>query len=154
MVTPATPRMTVLHLETGHVLAAAAAGTREFTVDELTAGSHVSVRLPKSAAQIDVPSSLLTAASYRLDGDVLSRPLEYRVDASLPTLAFAGEPISLSASVLTAPDGKATLTIWRVGDQTEVGRGVILGGRPDSVDPAGASHQIVACEGEPLGYKV
>jgi hypothetical protein len=145
--------MTVLHLETGHVLAVAAAGTREFTVEELTGGTHVSVRLPKSTGQVDVPSTLLTAASYQLDDDVLNRPLEYRVDASLPTLAFAGEPIDLGSAVINAPDGKATLSIWRVGDQTEVGRGVTSNGLPDGPDPQ-AAHQIVACEGEPLAYRV
>lgn len=162
------PTMTVLHLETGQVLAVVASRSRDFTVEQLTGGRHVSVRLPldpagRAPALVNVTMDLLAARSYALDDDVLNRPLEYRVDESLPTLTFGGTPLELGAAVpaaagggtvtFTAPDGTAALTVWQVGDDIEIGRSVLKDGIPDAPDPAGWEFQLVACAREPLGYK-
>jgi hypothetical protein len=163
-----TPNMTVLHLETGHVLAAAASGIREFTVEQLTGGTYLSVRLPidpvgAAPALVNVTPDLLTAKSYALDDDVLSRPWEYRVDESLPVLTFGGTPLDLDAAApggpagtkvtFAATDGTAALTLWQVGDDVEIGRSVLKNGIPDAPDPAGWEFELVACAREPLGYK-
>lgn len=157
MVQTATRTMTVLHLETGHLLAAASSGSRALTVDDLTGGTYLAVRLPGSTDQVNVSANLLTAAVYELDDEVLSHPLEHRVDPSLPTLTFGGVPIDLNATggagKITAPDGTAVLSLWQVAGQLEVGRSVLLGGKPDAPDPAGTTAQIVVCAGEPLAYK-
>jgi hypothetical protein len=149
--------MTVLHLEPGHVLGAAAGGRRELTVAELTGGRFLAVRLPNSDARVEVPAELLTATSMPIDEDVLNRPLEYRVSDAVPALLFVGAPIDLAAIApgkIAAPDGSPVMSIWQVGDEVEVGRSVLDAGKPDAADPAGATHQIVACSGEPLAYKV
>jgi len=157
MAQPAAAMMTVLHLETGHVLAAASSGARTVTVDDLTGKKFLSVRLPDSTAQVNVTANLLTAATFELDEDVLGSPLAYRVDASLPTLAFGGLPTEVDTGanpqkLINAPDGTAALSLWQVGDQLEVGRSVLKGGTPDATDPAGTVGQLVACAGEPLAY--
>ncbi len=154
-----TPTMTVLHLETGHVLAAASGGAHALTVDDLTGGSFLAVRLPDSAQRVAVPANLLKAAVYELDDDVLSRPLQFRVDDKLPTLVFGGVPVDLGASgaEVEAPDGTAVLSLWQVGDDFEVGRSVLKSGKPDVKDPPGLGDgvvvpQLVACAGEPLAF--
>jgi hypothetical protein len=151
-----TATMTVLHLETGHVLAAASSGSRALTVEDLTGGKYLAVRMPKSGDQVNVTADLLTATTYALDDDVLSRPLEYRVDASLPTLTFGGTPIDLAAPAekgkIDAPDGTAALSLWQVGDHLEVGRSVLDDGCPDD-GPIGTEAEIVVCAGEPLAFK-
>ena len=73
------PRDDMLHLETGHVLAVAAVGTRELTVDELTGSRHLAVRRPGSELVVEVAPDLLTAAVAPRDDDVLDRPLDFRV---------------------------------------------------------------------------
>lgn len=155
MAQTATRTMTVLHLETGHLLAAASSGSRALTVDDLTGGAYLAVRLPGSTDQVNVSANLLTAAVYELDDEVLSHPLEHRVDPSLPTLTFGGVPIDLNAAgaKITAPDGTAVLSLWQVAGQLELGRSVLLGGKPDAPDPGGTTAQIVVCAGEPLAYK-
>jgi hypothetical protein len=113
--------------------------------------------MPKTGDQVNVTAELLTAATYALDNDVLNSPLEYRVDASLPTLVFGGAPIDLTATgdagKIDAPDGTPALTLWQVGDHLEVGRSVLDTGKPDAVEPIGADASIVVCAGEPLAYK-
>jgi hypothetical protein len=153
MASTATPTMTVLHLETGHVLAAASSGSRALTVEDLTGGKYLAVRMPKTGDQVNVTADLLTAATYALDDDVLGRPLQYRVDVTLPTLVFGGTPIDLTVGVIGAPDGTAALSLWQVGDHLEVGRGVLVSGTPDLEEPILTEASIVLCEGEPLAFK-
>jgi hypothetical protein len=146
--------MTVLHLETGHVVAAATCGPRDLTVDDLTGGDYVAVRLPDSVKRVNVAANLLTAAAYERDDDVLSNPLAYRVDANLPVLVFGGTPTNLTGGHITAPAGTATLSLWQVGNQLEVGRSVLdNSGQPEGTSPTGTTAQIVVCAGEPLAYK-
>jgi hypothetical protein len=151
-----TPTMTVLHLESGHVLAAAASGSRTVTVADLTGGTYLAVRLPGSrGAAVNVPAELLTAATVPLDDDVLSRPLEYLVGTGVPALTFGGRPINLgpTSAKIDAPDGTAVTSLWRVGDELEVAHSTLDGGRPEGGRPTGASHRLVACRGEPLAYE-
>lgn len=156
MASTATPTMTVLHLETGHVLAAVSSGSVGLTVDDLTGGTYLAVRMPGTGDRVNVTTELLTAATYALDDDVLNRPLEFQVDPDLPTLVFAGPPIDLTAAApgkISAPNGTPALLLWQVGNQLEVGRSVLKSGKPDAVEPLLTEAQIVACKGEPLAYK-
>jgi hypothetical protein len=154
----ATPQtMTVLHLETGHVLASVSAGTRQPTVEELTGGSHLAVRLPNSQEQVLVTSDLLTAATVALDDDVLGRPLDYRVVDAVPPLAFGGPPTNLTPTTvkINAPEGTPCLSLWQVGDQLETSRDKLdANQRPGGVTPSGATHRLVAVEGVPLAYEL
>jgi hypothetical protein len=152
-----TPQMTVLHLETGHVVAAATCGKRKLTVDDMTGGTYLAVRLPKTTDQVNITPDLLTAAIYARDDDALDRPLEYRVDPNLPALLFGGVPIDLAATTgphwIDAPDGTAVLSLWQVGHHLEVGRSVLASGLPDAAEPILTDAQIHLCAGEPLAYK-
>ena len=157
MASTETPKMTVLHLETGHVVAAATCGKRDLTVDDLTAGKFLAVRMPKTNDQVNITPDLLTAASYARDDDVLERPLEYRVDPDLPTLLYSGPPIDLAAAAapnrIDAPDGTAVLSLWQAEDNLEVGRTVLDGGLPDATDPILTEAQIHLCANQPLAFK-
>jgi hypothetical protein len=152
-----TPTMTVLHLESGHVLAAVSSGSRAVTVDDLTGGTYLAVRLPGSGTdQVKVTANLLTATSVPLDDEVLSRPLDYQVADGVPPLAFAGAPIHLDGTTtgkLAAPDGAAVTSLWRVGDGLEVARGQLKDGVPEPGGPPGATQRLVACKDEPLAYE-
>lgn len=147
-----TPTMTVLHLETGHVLAAVSSGSRAVTVADLTGGTHLRVRLPGLAAQVNVTAELLTAKPVPLDDDVLNRPLEYSVGDGVPALTFSGVPINLATAVIDAPDSTAVTSLWQVGDELEVSRSVLKAGKPEGAAPVRASQRLVACRGEPLAY--
>jgi hypothetical protein len=157
MASTETPKMTVLHLETGHVVGAATCGKRDLTVEDLTGGKFLAVRMPKTNDQVNITPDLLTAASYARDDDVLERPLEYRVDPNLPTLLFAGVPIDLTSTtdphVIDAPDGTPVLSLWQVQDHLEVSRSVLDTGQPDGDPPLLVDAQIHLCAGEPLAYK-
>jgi hypothetical protein len=150
-----TPIMTVLHLESGHILAAVSSGSRAVTVDDLTGGTYLAVRFPGSGTdQVNVTANLLTATSVPLDDDVLSRPLEYRVADGVPPLTFGGTPIHLDGTgKLAAPDDTAVTSLWQVGDGIEVARGQLKGGVPEPGHPPGATKRLVACKDEPLAYE-
>jgi hypothetical protein len=153
MASTATPLMTVLHLETGHVVAAVTSGKLTPTVDDLTGGKYLAVRVPKSNDQVNITADLLTAASYARDDDVLERPLEYRLDPNLPTLLFGGVPIDLTVGPIVAPAGTPVLSLFQVEDHLDVSRSVLgNNGKPDGAVPILADAQLHLCAGEPLAY--
>jgi hypothetical protein len=147
--------MTVLHLETGQVLAVAAVGIRELTVDELTGGRHLAVRLPGSDQVVEVGPELLTATSAARDDDVLDRPLDFRVGAGTPPITYGGTPIDLGTGTgtINVPDGTAVISLWQAGDELEVARGQIVSQVPDGSAPPGATHRLVAVQDQPLAYE-
>ena len=63
------PQMTLLHLSTGHVVSAVAAGKLEPTVDDLTGGKAIPVRV--NGKVVSVTKDLLKARRVPLDIDVL-----------------------------------------------------------------------------------
>jgi hypothetical protein len=153
-----TPTMTVLHLESGHILAAVSSGSRTVTVTvtDLTGGKHLAVRLPGSgSAQINVTAELLTAKSVPLDDDVLSRPLEFQVSQGSPAVTFTGKPIAWTTGTKIGSAGQAVVSLWQAGDQLEVARGVLdANGHTTGTVPPGATHGLLVVADEPLAYKV
>ncbi len=146
------PQMTVLHLSTGNVLAAVAAGALTPTVDDLTGGEVLVVRLP-TGATIAVTPQLLTAVAVARDDDVLTRPTAFRVDQGVPPVTAIG-PMALLSSVSRLGDqGAECLSLWQAGDQLEVVRETLDStGKPTAAKPPGATHRIAACKGSPLTY--
>jgi hypothetical protein len=155
MATGTTPTMTVLHLESGHVLGVAAAGSRALTVADLTGGKHLAVRLPDSPLVVQVPAELLTATVAALDDDVLSRPLEFRVGTGTPALTYAGPPINVKATSgaeLVAAEGSKVVSLGQTADEVEVVEGVVEGTVASGSTPPGGTHRLIACVTGPLAY--
>jgi hypothetical protein len=144
--------MVVLHLDTGHVLAAAAVEGATPTVDGLTGGSHLSVRVPLSRV-VTVPLELLTLLSTDVDLDVLAMPTLYRVVDAVPRLSFVGAPATAASGDVIGTAGQQCLSVWQVGSAVEVVREQLpANGKSVLPKPPGATHRIVACPGQPLRY--
>ena len=75
-VTAPAPSMVLLHLDTGHVLAAACVDGAPATVDSLTGGTHVAVRIAPDKV-VTVPGMMLTVTSTERDHHVLAAPTSY-----------------------------------------------------------------------------
>jgi hypothetical protein len=160
--TPATtPMMTVLHLESGHILAVVSSGSQTVTVADLTGGTYLAVRLPGTPLQVNVTAELLTATLLQLDDDVLDRPLEHLVSTGIPKLISVGEPIDLSQTpaagtkLINAPENTAVVSLWQAGDELEVSHDILnKDGVPVGNVPLGATHRLLACPDQPLAYEV
>jgi hypothetical protein len=143
--------MVVLHLTTGQVLAAVAAGARTPTVDELTGGTALHVRTP--AGTVEVTPELLTATTVAQDSDVLTRPTSFRVTTGVPPLTLTSVLASLPTAAIGAA-GAACLSLWQAGDELEVVHDTLdsVGKLPTGTKPPGATHRLVAPQGGSLYY--
>jgi hypothetical protein len=145
--------MTVLHLETGHVLAAVSSGREEPTVADLTGGEHLLLRPFDRTSFVEVPDDVLTATRVALDRDVLDRPLHHVVDTgATPPVSLGVAPSSSVGSAVGLANGEC-LTIWQTPGGAEVSR-VPLDATgappPTSAKPAGATARLVAWDDGPL----
>lgn len=146
----ATPVMTVLHLDTGHVLAAGAFPGATPTVETLTGGSHLALRVPASSI-LAVPSPLLTLLQVPWDGHVIAAPVHFRVVETEPRLSWVAAP-SQSGGVMGTP-WQACLTFWDAGGHVEVVRDQLDGtGALTSTGPPLSALRLVAVAGRPLRY--
>jgi hypothetical protein len=144
--------VTVLHLATGHVLAAVSSGSLEPTVEQLTAGEHLVVRYDP-AVRVEVPAELLTAARVAAEGDVLDRPAAYVVSDATPPLALGLKPEIQPTSAVTGPPGTDCLVVWQTPDgSTRQNAPLDASGEPPKKNsgPADATARLVAWKGGPL----
>ena len=146
------PKMVVLHLSTGHVLASATAAELVPTVDALTGGTYVTVRTPVGRF-VNVTAEMLTALEASVDDDVLSRPTHFQVVKAVPPLSQVGEPTTLPATGKIGDPGAEALSLWQIGHVLEVVRDKLdsTGALPTNTPP-GATHRLVAVAGQPLRY--
>ena len=146
------PQMTLLHLSTGHVVSAVAAGKLSPTVNQLTAGKAIVVRVADKF--VHVTPDLLKATPAVLDTVVLTRPTAYRVVDGVPPVLFVGRMATLPALSLGAA-GTKCLSLWQAGDELEAVEDVLdINGKLSVPKPPGATHRLVACAGQPLLYEV
>jgi hypothetical protein len=142
------PMMTVLHVETGHVLAAITAGSAAPAVEDLTGGAYLSVRVP-GHDPVRVPPGLLTAVRVPRQDGVLDDPRSYQVLDGQP--AWLGPPRPLSTSVSLGAEGVSCLSLWQVGNQlVEIRTTLDAGGKPLVGKPPGADGGLVLCKGVAL----
>ena len=145
------PQMTLLHLSTGHVVSAVAAGKLTPTVDALSGGKGIAVRA--GGKVVFVTKDLLKATPVPLDTDVLTRPTAYRVADGVPPVSFVGRMKKLSSIASLGPAGTKCLSLWQNGDELEaVEETLDSTGKPTLPTPPGATHRLVACAGQPLVY--
>jgi hypothetical protein len=151
MATPTPLLATVLHLETGHVLAAvSSSGGLEPTLEELTAGDHLRVRFAGTPGFVNVPSSALTAIKVTVTEDVLDHPQHYVVGTGNPPLTFGPEPV-LNGDVSSAAVGKQAIVVWQAGSDSIVASGPIgPGPEPPGPLPPGGTHRLLAYADGPL----
>jgi len=144
--------MTLLHLSTGHVVSAVAAGKLAPTVDDLTGGKAIAVRVEDKF--VLVTADLLEAKVAPVDTDVLTRPTAYRVVDGIPPVSFAGRMDALPTTPL-GPEGTKCLSLWQAGDELEPVADLLdSNGQPSVDQPPGATHRLFACPGQPLLYTV
>jgi hypothetical protein len=150
MSAPAPLFATVMHLETGHVLAAVSSGGLEPTLEELTAGDHLRVRFPGKPGFVNVPLAALTAARVGVSADVLDRSQYYVLGGGKPPLTFGGAPI-LNAGLEDRAKNKQAIVVWQAGSDVIVASGLIGPGfgRP-ATRPPEATHELLAYAGGPL----
>jgi hypothetical protein len=149
------PQMVVLHVSTGHVLAAVAAGARTPTVEDLTGDAFLAVRL-QDGSIVRVTADLLTATTVARDNDVLTRPTSFRVDDGVPPISQVGRPKSLASAGSLGAAGDECVSLWQAGDQLEVVREPLdANGAPSpaTAAPPGATHRLILCKGNPLVYE-
>ena len=152
MATTPTLLMSVLHLSTGHVLAAFSAGPAQPTAQDVTGGAYLAVRFPATNDLLTVTPDLLTMVSVPLDEDVLDRPQHFRVVDGVPPLSYVGTPAALPAG-LGAPPATPCLSLWQVGDELEVVTEVLdSSGNLGADKPPGAQYRIVACKDRVLYF--
>jgi hypothetical protein len=143
-----TPMMTVLSVETGHVLSVVVAGALAPTVDDLTGGSHLAVRVPVGEP-VRVTPALLTAERVPRRDDVLADPRAYQMVDGEP--AWLGPPTIDAATTNLGAEGTACLVLWQVGDTLVEVRTVLNGaGRPVVGEPPGAGAGLILLRGVPL----
>ncbi|MGO4362954.1 hypothetical protein [Terrabacter sp. RAF57] len=149
-----TPKMVVLHLSTGHVLAAATASETMPTAAALTGGSFVAVRVDPGDLFVHVTTELLTELPVTVDNDVLSAPTSFRVVKAVPPLANVGPPTELPDPATQVGDpGVEVLSLWQIGHQLEVVRDKLDGnGKLTSLTPQGGTLRLIAIPGKPLHY--
>lgn len=152
MATIPTQLMSVLHLSTGHVLAAFTAGATQPTLQDVTGGAFLAVRLPATNDLLTVTTDLLAMVSAPLDQDVLDRPQHFRVVDGAPPLSYVGSPATLPAS-LAAPPATPCLSLWQVGEALEVVTEILdASGNLGASKPPGAQYRIVACKDRVLYF--
>jgi len=143
------PRMAVLHLSTGHVVAAMTIGRRVPTVADVTGGEHIVVRIPGGRV-VRVPAELLTGLAAPVREDVLARPTDFLVTNATPNwrgklTAWVNLPSKPGSEALSIWDGGAEpVFAWQSLDNT---------GKLPPGHPAGTTHRLVAVAGERLMYK-
>ena len=143
--------MTLLHLSTGHIVSAVAAGKLEPTVEVLTGGKSIAVR--PNGKTVFVTKELLKATLAPVDTDVLTRPTAYRVVDGVPAVSFVGRIAALSGIASLGPAGTKCLSLWQAGDELEpVEETLDATGQPKVAQPPGATHRLIACTGQPLLY--
>jgi hypothetical protein len=144
----ATRVATLLHLETGHVLAAVTSLDVKPTVADLT-GTALRVRLPGTSGFVDVPVALLTATTVAVTDEVLDRPLSFQLSPGNP-LRELGEPL-VNDPGPAFPIGKAAVVVWQVGNEALTATGTI--GTGTGIDalpgdrPSSANSLLVAVSG-------
>jgi hypothetical protein len=144
------PLATVIHLASGHVLAAFFTGGREPTLEDLTAANHLRVRIPGTPGFVNVPISALTAARIPATADVLDRPQHYRLGTGDPALILAKPPI-FQGKVADDAVGKPAIVVWQTSDEPIVASGPVgADGVPPGTRPPGATHALLVYEGGPL----
>ena len=144
--------MVVLHLDTGHVLAAATATELVPTAAALTGGEHVAVRVP-GGYFVNVTTELLTELQATVDNDVLSRPTSFQVVKAVPPVSQVGPPTALPANPV-GDAGAGALCLWQIGHQLEVVRDKLDGdGNLVANTPPGGTVRLVAITGKPLYYE-
>lgn len=147
---------TVLHLSTGHVLAAVSSGSLEPTVEQLTANEHLAVRYFGPDARVEVPASLLTAVRVTADDDLLDRPHSYLATGGTPPVVLGLEPVEVRPAGTTMPTGPAgapCVIVWQMPDDTDVSNTPLDASGdplPASAAPAGATHRLLAWETGPV----
>ena len=142
---------TVVHLATGHVLAAVTAVGEEPSLDDVTGGRHLRVRFPGATGFVNVPVSLLTATRVALTADVLDRPQRYRLTPATPPLPptlTLGPPPTVNGVPSPLPQGAQAVVVWQDGEDLlpavgPIGASDALPGSP----PPGATHQLLAYVG-------
>lgn len=147
---------TVIYIEeTGHVLAAVTSGGLEPTLEDLTMGEHVRVRLPASPDFVNVPPSVLEVARVAATADLLDRPQHYVYGAGATPLSIGQKPAIGGTTVPTAgAPGTDAVVVWQDGTESVAAIGPLgAGGIPPSGPPAGATHQLLAWKGGPLYVK-
>jgi hypothetical protein len=144
--------MVVLHLDTGHVLAAAVVEGATATPAALTGGSHLVVRVPLAKATT-VPTELLTLLTTDVDRDVLVAPTRYRVVDAVPRVTYVGEPAAAPTTTVVGSPGQEFLAVWQVGSAHEVVRSQLTpDGKFALTAPPGGTHGLVALKGRALNY--
>jgi hypothetical protein len=150
MPAPAPLLATVMHLETGHVLAAVSSGGLEPTLEELTAGDHLRVRFPGKPGFVNVPLAALTAARVAVGADVLDRSQYYVLGGGKPPLTFGPGPV-FNAPLEDKAKNKQAIVVWQAGSDVIVASGQIGPGlEPLAARPPEATHELLAYAGGPL----
>jgi hypothetical protein len=154
MATPTPLIATVIHIATGHVLAAASSVGLEPTLEDLTAADHVRVRFPGKPDFVNVPISALTAARLAVTRDVLDRSQYYVVGTGNPPLTLGRAPI-VNGQIADDAKDKQAIVVWQAGGDSIVASGPIGDkSTPPGTVPPGATHQLLAYAGGPLHLNV
>jgi hypothetical protein len=145
---------TVLHLSTGHVLAAVSSGSFEPKVEQLTADDHLVVRYFGPDARVEVPASLLTAVRVAADEDLLDRPHSYVATTGTPPVVLGLAPVEVPATAMPpGPAAAKCVIVWQMPDGTDVSNTPLnAAGQPlpKSAAPAGSTHRLIAWETGPV----
>jgi len=154
MATPAPLFATVIHLETGHVLAAVSSGGLKPKLEDLTAKEPLRVRFPGTTDFVDVPIAQLKATRVSVTDDVLDRPQHYMLGDGLgdgnPPLTLGKAPV-VKGSIVPGAEGKKAVVVWQDEPEPVAASGSLgAGGLLPGIPPPGATHQLLAYEGGPL----
>lgn len=141
---------TVIHLPTGHVLAAVSSAGLEPALEDLTAAEHVRVRFPGKPGFVNVPLSVLATVRVAVTADMLDRPQYYVLGAGNPPLTLGLAPV-IEEAVAAGDPGRQAIVVWQVGTKSIVSKGPLgtNGDLPGS-PPSGATHRLVVYQEGPL----
>jgi hypothetical protein len=150
MMATAPPRFaTVLHLKTGHVLAAVSSAGLKPTLDDLTAAEHLRVRFPGASGFVNVPNSLLTATRTAVTtADVLDRPQHYVLGAD-KSLIGPKAPV-FQGAFPPSESAKEAIVVWQADNQSHTITGPLGTVTLPGSLPVGATHRLVVYAGGPL----
>jgi hypothetical protein len=150
---------TVVYLSaTGHVLAVVTCGPLEPTVEDLTGGGHVRVRVPNKSAYVNVPTALLTATRVEVTEDVLDRPHWHVFNDGAVPLSLGLEPqydATVPAGGGAAASNKKLVVVWQTPSEAIAEDSALdaAGDLPASTAPPGTTARLVAWEGGALYVK-